>query len=209
MSRRLLMSCLFILGSGCATSRSEQVSTEPVYAMGQQAGEPLRVQGNTITGPNSSIAFSDDGLRGRFLNAPLDLSWDYQFMTGTVAGRAVRLELAEGDDIYIQGYFGGVRINYVLNSDWFVGKVGLCDYTLARLDGGFIGRRHCGGPLEPDFKVRFPSHLLTKPLGEQTALLLVALVNSTDTYSPVVSQDRINAPPDRLMAPPTVYRYSP
>lgn len=207
MSRHLLLSCLLMLGSGCATSRSGAESQEPAYLLGQQAGEPLRIRGHSITGPNSSLTLSDNGLRGRYLDQPISVSWTYQLLTGSVGDRAARLELAEGDDIHVEGYFGTVRINYVLNQGWFIGKVGLCDYTLARLEGGFVGRRNCGGPLEPDLKVRFPSHLLQRPVGEQTALLLLALVNTTDTYSPARSMDRLRAPPDGISAPPTVPRF--
>lgn len=197
MSRLPLSSCLLLLCVlGCAGARV--ADGEPVYSVGQQAGEPLRVQGRHITGPNSSLVLLENGMRGNYLGRPVDVSWNWQQLTGSVGTAAARLELAEGDDIHVKGSFGGLRVDYVLNATWFVGRVGTCDYVFRRQERGFLGRRGCTGPMEGDIFVRFPAPLLERPLGEKTALLLLALIDTTGSTSSAISPERRIAPVDRI-----------
>jgi hypothetical protein len=180
---------------GCASTGSTAArAVEPAMSLGQPAGEPLRIQGQSITGPTSSLLISEGFMRGRFRDKPVSLAWDYQELTGVVGSQGTRLELAEGDDMRVWGSFAGASVDIVLNEDWLYGHVAGCGYAMKRDARGFVGRRTCGGPLEPDFHVAFPQALLERPLGEKAALMTLMLVNHTSTYSPSVSLDRFTRP---------------
>jgi hypothetical protein len=194
MSRLLLLSGFLLLGVGCASTGSSARADEPALALGQQAGEPLLVRGSSVTGPASSLTISEDGMRGRFRDVPVSLKWDYQEVSGMVAGRGTRLELAEGDDTRIWGTFGGAVVDLTLEGEWLQGRVGGCGYALKRHEGGYVGRRTCGGPLEANLQVAFPEPLLARPLGEKATLMTLMLINSTPTYSPTLSPARLARP---------------
>jgi hypothetical protein len=196
MSRLMLLSSLIVLGVGCASTGSASRAEGPALPMGQPAGEPLLVQGPAITGPHSSLVISGDAMRGRFRDVPVFLRWDYQELTGSVGRAGTRLELAEGDDTRFWGVFGGAPVDITVKQDWLHGQVGGCAYILQRTEDGYSGRRSCGGPLEPDFKVAFPTPLLERPLGERAALMTLMLVNTTTTYSPSLSLSRFTRPPN-------------
>ncbi len=196
MTRLMLLSSLIVLGVGCASTGSASRAQGPVLPLGQPAGEPLQVQGSTITGPTSSLVVADDAMRGRFRDLPVSLKWNYQELTGTVGSRGTRLELAEGDDTRIWGVFGGAPVDIVVKKDWLHGNVGNCGYVLKRTELGYSGRRSCGGPLEADLQVAFPAPLLERPLGEKAALMTLMLVNTTSTYSPTLSLSRFTRPPN-------------
>jgi hypothetical protein len=194
MSRLMLLSSLLLLGAGCASTGSASRAGEPALPLGQPAGEPLLVQGSAITGPSSSLVVVDDAMRGRFRDMPVSLKWNYQELTGAVGNWGTYLELAEGDDTRISGFFGGARVDFIVEKDWLHGHVGGCGYVLQRTEAGYSGRRSCGGPLEADLQVAFPAPLMERPLGERAALLTLMLVNTTNTYSPTVSLDRFARP---------------
>lgn len=187
MSRLLLLSGLILLGTGCAGSHANSRAGEPAYPLGQPAGEPLLVQGSYVTGPASSLLITEDALRGRFRDMPVSLKWTWQEVTGAVASRGTRLELAEGDDTRIWGTFGGMGVDLTVDREWLYGHVGGCGYVLQRTEDGFVGRRSCGGPLEDDLRLAFPAPLMERPLGEKASLMTLMLVNFTSTYSPTVS----------------------
>ncbi|HEY0094938.1 MAG TPA: hypothetical protein VGB96_11455 [Archangium sp.] len=194
MSRLLLLSGLILLGAGCAGSHANSRAGEPAYALGQPAGEPLLVQGSYVTGPASSLVITEDSMRGRFRDLPVSLKWNWQEVTGSVASRGTRLEIAEGDDTRIWGSFGGMPVDLTVDKEWLHGNVGGCGYVLQRSEDGFVGRRSCGGPLEDELRVAFPAPLMERPLGEKASLMTLMLVNFTSTYSPTVSLARFTRP---------------
>lgn len=194
MSRLLWMSCLIILEGGCVSAPSPVPAGEPAFHLGQQGGEPLQVQGDHITGPRSSLIVTDTGMRGVFLNSPVDVTWNHQTLGGTVGSSPTHLEFTEGDDNHVTGSFGGLVVDYILDEQGVRGRVGDCHYTLVHLAPGYMGRRSCGGPLEVELKVNFPEPLLQRPPGEVTAMLTLALANTTPTYSSIASPFRRRAP---------------
>jgi hypothetical protein len=200
MSRGLLLSGLILLGAGCASTRSE-VPTGPAYSLGHESGEPLLVRGSAITGPSSALTLSDNTLKGRYRNMPVDLEWTVQELTGSVASRGARLALAGGEDTRIQGTFGGARVDLTVDKASLKGRVADCSYELMRQGDGYLGRSSCSGALAPDLRLAFPEHLLERPLGERAALVTLVLigVNATPTYSPVVEPSRQRRP--RSIAP--------
>jgi hypothetical protein len=178
--KRLLLStatALFLLGTGCAATSGAHASSGSV-ALGDASGEPLRIEGPAITGPNSSLVIEEDGMRGRFRTRNVSLKWDYQQMTGSVGDLATDLQLAEGDDTRVWGIFGGLAVDLTEDGTWLHGRVGQCAYALKREGDGFKGMRECGQVLEKDIAVSFPQALATRPVGERAALMTLMLVNT-------------------------------
>lgn len=200
MSRGLLLSGLILLGAGCASTRSE-VHSGPVYALGHESGEPLMMRGSAITGPSSALTLSDNTLKGRYRDVPVDLKWTAQELTGSVATRGARLELAGGEDTRIQGTFGGTRVDLTVDKASLKGRVADCSYELMRQGDWYLGRSSCSGALAPDLRLAFPEPLLERPLGERAALVTLMLlgVNASPTYSPIVEPSRRTRP--RSIAP--------
>ncbi|MFY0571484.1 hypothetical protein ACN28E_47695 [Archangium lansingense] len=204
MSRLLLLSGLILLGVGCAGSHANSRVGEPAYSLGHPDGEPLLVQGQYITGPASSLVIAEDSMRGRFRDQPVSLTWTWQEVTGAVAEHETRLELAEGDDTRVWGSFGGIPVDLTLDKEWLYGNVGGCGYALQRNEDGFVGQWSCGGPLEEDLRVAFPSPLLERSLGERASMMTLMLVNFTKTYSPSVSLARFIRPRNATVGDKTV-----
>jgi hypothetical protein len=199
MSRGLLLSGLILLGAGCASTRSEvrsEVPAGPAYSLGHESGEPLMIRGSTITGPSSSLTLSDNTLKGRYRDVPVDLKWTAEELTGSVASQGARLELAGGDDTRIQGTFGGARVDLTLDKASLKGRMADCFYELTREEDWYLGRSSCAGALSPSLRLAFPEPLLERPLGERAVLVSLMLlgVNATPTYSPVGEPSRRTRP---------------
>jgi hypothetical protein len=178
MNRLLLstVTAVALLGTGCAATSGAQGASGGV-PLGDASGEPLRLDGAAITGPQSSLVIEEDGLRGRFRARPVALTWDYQRMTGTVGDLATNLQLAEGDDTRVWGAFAGVPVDLTEDGTWLHGRVGGCAYALKREGDGFQGMRECNGTLEKNIAVSFPQALAARPVGERAALMSLMLVN--------------------------------
>lgn len=193
MSRSMLLSSLLILTVGCAGAGNGLRAESSGARMGQHSAEPLMVSENAVTGPSSSLALSNEGMRGRYRDQPVELQWDYQKITGVFGAQPAKLELSEGDDTRASGTFGNARVDMLLKGDVLLARVGACAYYLKKVQGGFSGQRDCGGPLEEPFHVDFPESLQARPLGQMATLLTLALVGYTDTYEPSVSMARFTA----------------
>lgn len=166
-----------LLATGCAATSGAHGAGGGV-ALGDASGEPLRLEGTSITGPNSSLSIDGDALRGRYRTQPVALQWDYQRLTGTVGAQPAHLELAEGDDTRVWGSFGGLPVDLTEDGTWLQGRVGTCAYALKRDGDGLRGMRDCGGSLERDIAVSFPQALTSRPVGERAALMTLMLVNT-------------------------------
>lgn len=203
MSRGLLLSGLILLGAGCASTPSthSEVAAGPAYSLGHESGEPLVMRGSAITGPSSALTLADNTLKGRYKDVPVDLKWTFQELTGSVATRGARLELAEGDDTRIQGTFGGARVDLTVDKASLKGLVANCTYALTREGDWYLGRSSCGGALSPALRLAFPEPLLERPLGERAALVTLMLlgVNASPNYSPVPGPSSRTRP--RTLAP--------
>ncbi|MCP3104727.1 hypothetical protein LZ198_38265 [Myxococcus sp. K15C18031901] len=184
---RPLLSTLVLssaLATGCAGTASHVVAQGPARSLGSATQEPLVLEGGSLTGPSSTLSLDEHGMHGRFRSSPVALAWDYQRMTGTVGELATRLELAEGDDTRVWGAFAGMPVDLTEDGTWLHGRMGGCSYALKRTsDATLEGMRECGGVLERDIDVAFPSDIARRPLGERAALMALALVN---TQGPVV-----------------------
>ena len=163
MSRSMLLSSLLVLTVGCAGAGNGLRAESSSARMGQRSAEPMVVSERAITGPSSSLALSDDGMRGRYRDQPVALQWDYQRVTGVFGAQPAKLELSEGDDTRASGTFGNARVDMLLKDDVLLARVGACSYFLKKVDGGFSGKRDCAGPLEEQVYVDFPESLQARP----------------------------------------------
>ncbi|WNG40311.1 hypothetical protein F0U61_46485 [Archangium violaceum] len=207
MSRLMLLSCLMLLGVGCAGTKAHTRAGESALPLGYRGGEPLVVDGAFITGPTSSLIIDDNAMRGRFRDIPVSLAWTWQELTGTVGPNTTKLELAEGDDTRVWGSFAGMPVDFILEGDWLYGRVGTCLYVMQRNEGGFKGRSNCGNPLEEYLQVAFPAPLLERPLGEKAALMTLMLANVATMNSPTVGMARFTRPRSVIDAPVKNRRY--
>ncbi|MFY2560103.1 hypothetical protein ACN469_21010 [Corallococcus terminator] len=180
--KRTLCSSLVVISvwaTGCATTASPRG-----VALGDAAEESLLLQGDSITGPSSTLSIADNAMHGRYRRDAVSLQWDYQRLTGAVGNKAARLELAEGDDTRVWGTFGGLAVDLTEDGTYLHGRVGPCAYVLKRVGDTLAGIRECGGTVEKDLTLAFPATLHQRPLGERAALMTLALVN---TRAPLVT----------------------
>jgi hypothetical protein len=173
---KVLASAVLAVCMTACSSASSNLKLEPdAPRIGAMGSEDLVVGEKAVVGRTSSLVVDEDELRGRYRSVPVDLSWNGQYLKGTVAGRQTRLELAEGDDVRLQGAFAGMPMDLVIEKGGLSGRVGECHYALFRVKGGFRGPATCGGARQDDAVLVFPDALAQKPLGEQAALLALML----------------------------------
>lgn len=177
--KRLFLSALALslLSTGCAATSGAH-SPGGGMRLGDSSEEPLRLEGDSITGPKTSLRMGEDGMHGRYLTRNVSLQWNYQELTGSVGERPTRLQLAEGDDTRVWGSFGGMPVDLTEDGTWLHGRVGRCAYALKREGDGLQGMRDCGGSLERDIAVSFPQQLASRPVGERAALMTLMLVST-------------------------------
>jgi hypothetical protein len=171
--RNLLMSVVAAVGLACAGST---VRPEPGAAQVAAPGSELLYVGeHSVVGRTSSLKLEAAELHGRYRSVPVHLSWNGQFLQGSVAEQLTRVELAEGDDVRLAGSFAGSPLDLVVEQGGLSGRVGACHYALRRVPGGFRGPARCGSRQLEDAQLAFPPALAARPLGEQAALLALLL----------------------------------
>lgn len=176
---RLLLSGLVMLGVGCASTGATGRTDAPGLPLGPSDNEPLLLQGNSVTGPYTSLSLLQEGVRGRFSNEPLNLEWTDKDVTGVVGGVATSIQFTpEGEGTLIQGSFAGLAVDFQLQGPWLNGRFGRCNYETERTSEGFVGRRSCSGKKEQDqIRVNFPASLAQRPAREELSLLVLAFAN--------------------------------
>lgn len=168
---RFLLSGLFFLCVGCAGARI------PAHSLGPSDREPMLVRGREVTGPYTSLSVGEDGMRGRFSGAPVNLEWKEQELVGLVGGTATGVRLTpEGEVTYITGNFAGVAVELSLKGPWLKGRFGRCNYDTERTSEGFVGTRDCPDENEEveQFRIFFPSELVQRPRREELGLVVLA-----------------------------------
>ena len=173
--KALAIAVLAVSLTACSSARSNLQAQSSAPRIGAMGSEDLLVGERQVVGRTSSLSVDEDQLRGRYRSIPVDLSWNAQYLKGTVAGQHTRLELAEGDDVRLQGSFAGMPMDLVIEKGGLSGRVGECHYALFRVKGGFRGPATCGGARQDDSVLMYPDELTQKPLGEQAALLALML----------------------------------
>lgn len=175
----VLVSACLVLGVGCAGAQTKADAAAPPSNAQLLAGpfsEDAWVDGHHVTGGTAALALGDSTLVGRFRGASVHLDWSARELRGLIGERRVKLELAEGDDVYFQGLFAGRPAQLTLDTRGLRGRVGACAFDLQRADGGFVGVRDCGSGPEPT-EVAFPAPLEQRPLGARAALLGLVLAS--------------------------------
>jgi hypothetical protein len=182
---RLMLSGLLVLGAvGCAGTGGARHAGASAVHMNQDTDEPLVLAQGAITGPRSSLGVTEEGMNGRFRDQPVALRWTYQELAGNVGTRKTRLELAEGDDTRIWGFFAAQPVDLILNGPWLYGYVGSCVYIMQQRAAGFHGKRDCGAGTEDGIAMSFPDDLKQRPLGEKAALLSLTFANDAEAHTP-------------------------
>jgi hypothetical protein len=164
------------VGATACSSASSTLRAEPdAPRIGAVGSEDLLVGEQVTVGRTSALRVSQDEMRGRYRNVPVDVSWNGQMLKGVVGGQATRMELAEGDDTRFLGSFAGMPVDLVIEKGGLSGRVGECHYALFRVKGGFRGPATCGGARQNDSVLVYPDELAQKPLGQQATLLSLML----------------------------------
>jgi hypothetical protein len=203
---RLLLSALVSLGVGCAGAGA--AGRPGALQLGASDNEPLLLEGNEISGPSTSLSLREDGVRGRYYGAPLDLQWTGTETAGVLGGQRTRLELAplDGTTRRFQGSFQGMPVDLELKGPWLTGRFGECRYDTEQTSQGFAGRRTCTGREREQVLVNFPEGLAQRTPREQVMLLTLAFTsdatrNPVHPHQPLLVRPR---PPiiDRPTEPP-------
>lgn len=186
MRSRVVASGLAAVGLlvGCAGAGGARREDGPAPLRVASPTAEVLVGEHSVVGRTSDLVVKDGELRGRFRTLPVDLSWNGQYLTGVINGQPTRLELAEGDDVQLQGTFAGEPMNVVVEKGGLSGKVGGCTYALFRVHGGFRGPRVCHGNVQTVVELQYPEAMAQKPLGQQAALLALML---SPLYRPTAS----------------------
>lgn len=182
---RLLLSCVLVLGTGCAGAGGAlRADAGPTVRLNQDTDEPLMLANGAITGPRSSLRVAEEGMNGRFRDLPVALRWSYQELKGAVGPRKANIELAEGDDTRIWGQFASLPVDLILNGKSLYGYMGACVYVMQQGAEGFQGRRDCGDGVRDGISMSFPDALQQWPLGEKAALLTLTFANDAEANTP-------------------------
>lgn len=169
------MGVLAVAGLACAGSGGGVRAEPGAVAVAATGNEPLYVGEQSVVGRNASLQREGTALHGHYRGMPVHLAWTGQYLHGTVAEQATRIELAEGDDVRLTGAFAGAPMDVILEQGGLSGRVGPCHFALFRVPGGFRGPARCGSRALQDAQLVFPPELASHPLGEQAALLALLL----------------------------------
>lgn len=207
--KRLFLSALALslLSTGCAATSGAH-SPGGGMRLGDSSEEPLRLEGDSITGPKTSLRMGEDGMHGRYLTRNVSLQWNYQELTGSVGERPTRLQLAEGDDTRVWGTFAGMAVSLTEDGTWLQGMVGACAYALKREGDDYKGMRECGSKLERDIAFSFPQAIAARPVGERAALMALMLTNARPPVG-APQMSRVNKGGKEALGPISSCRVSP
>ena len=118
----LASAVLAVCMTACSSASSNLKSDPGTPRIGAMGSEDLLVGEREVVGRTSSLTVDEDELRGRYRAVPVDLSWNAQYLRGTVAGRHTRLELADGDDTRFQGAFAGMPVDLIIEKGGISGR---------------------------------------------------------------------------------------
>lgn len=193
MTRGALAAAAMMLG-GCTVIEPAafpeappwQVEDEPVdrvstFALRTDRGAAvvLRVGAMEIVGPDVSLGrfIEPEGaaIRGRAFGRPVHLDANQDGVFGLFDGRPVTLAVVNRDGaLHFDGLVGGEISSFAIGPNRIEGITGRCSYQLARTDGGYEGRRSCGGATSRVW-LRIPSALDGWGAQERAAVLAILL----------------------------------
>ncbi|XXF81283.1 hypothetical protein P2318_16450 [Myxococcaceae bacterium GXIMD 01537] len=136
----------------------------------------MQVRGREVMGPYTSLSVDEDGMRGRFGGAPVNLAWNGEELIGQVGGRMTGLVFAtEGAVTHINGNFAGVAVEFNLEGPWLKGRFGTCNYDTELTPEGFVGKRDCPSENEEveQFRLFFPPDIGQRPRREELGLVVL------------------------------------
>lgn len=139
----------------------------------------VRVDGKYITGPSVSLGRYREGgnhvIRGTAQGHLLDLHIREDGVLGVIDNEPVRLRvMRRGSAVNVHGILPGRLSRFRIDGAGMRGLIGHCSYDLARTDGGFSGRRFCGGSAS-NFTLELPDTMASWTDADIAALIAVFL----------------------------------
>lgn len=192
--RGVLASLVVVLVLGMGPLAAAEVTVSVREPLLLQVGEhrlELRIEPDSIFGPDLRLRRGDDGLHGTLNGQPVDLMWNQAGnITGRAAGQAVQLTtapLAAQAGLRLSGWFGGDTAELTLTPTAISGSVGGCGYSLSLAANRYSGWRTCDvtrGPPVP-VTLRIPENIV--PLGSAEEGALLSLLLSAEALPPAPS----------------------
>jgi hypothetical protein len=173
IGRALGVASLLALGAAGAQGPDQYLSLRT-----PDAALTARVTGDSVVGPDLSLARDHKTLRGRAFGRVVFLGLNGNEVGGTVGGELSRLSFEnKGNVLEAQGSFAGNLSRLTLSTTGLSGTVGPCSYELeATEDGGYRGSRSCGGVPERPVVLAIPPALAQQ--GPAMTLATLALILS-------------------------------
>lgn len=182
--RRVLapLAVVLVLGMGPLAAAEVTVSVrEPLLLQVGERRLELRIEPESIFGPELQLSREDQGLSGSLNGQPVELKWDEAGnITGRAAGQSVELTaapLTPQPGLRMRGWFGGDTAELTLTPTAISGSVGGCGYSLSLAANRYSGWRTCDTTRGPPVPVmlRIPENIVPLGLAEEGALLTLLL----------------------------------
>jgi len=120
----------------------------------------VKVQGNTLAGPDVQASWSGTELRGSAFDKPLDLKVNGDRIEGLIGGRQVNLRVGKSPEgLRLQGTFGGQLSDLTIGPSKIDGHLGRCGYTLVPQASVYRGTRKCGLMINAGVSVQIPAQI--------------------------------------------------
>ena len=139
---------------------------------------PVKVAGDTLTGPVVQARWSGDSLRGTAFDRPLDLRVHGDRIDGLIAGRPVNLHVTQsGTGLRLQGLYAGRPSDITIGPTHVDGHIGMCGYSLNTTGEIYRGSRQCGRAINGLVSLEIPRQIASAPAMRMAADLAVLLGN--------------------------------
>lgn len=137
---------------------------------------PVKVAGDTLTGPVVQARWSGNSLRGSAFDRPLDLRTSGDRIEGLIAGRPVNLHVTQtAYGLRLKGLYGGQPSDLTIGPAHIDGHIGLCGYSMSTSGDVYRGSRQCGRAINGMVSLQIPRQLASAPPMRMAADLAVLL----------------------------------
>ena len=139
---------------------------------------PVKVAGDSLTGPVVQAKWSGNSLRGSAFNRPLDLTINGDRIEGLIAGRQVNVHVTQtASGLRLQGLYGGQPTDITIGQTHIDGHIGMCGYSMNTSGEIYRGTRQCGRAVNGQASLQIPRQLASAPPMRMAADLAVLLGN--------------------------------
>jgi hypothetical protein len=181
------MRTLALLAAALLLTAPLQARTEPSEAPEEQlvlrlpgASLTFKVDGRQLSGPQTSLLWTEDAVRGFLYNRKVNLTLEEGRVTGLLDGGQLQLTLVPipAGGVQVQGTVGNVLSSFRLTPGQLEGRIGRCSYDLRGEEdrpGYYSGSRTCPGEPFVPTNLELPSTLQVSSPAAQAALLALML----------------------------------